>query len=107
MTYGIFGKGHLGKLSIVKDVPGKSRVVGITNYWIQVSLKPLHDSILELIKQVKTDGTYDQLGVINRLPKGEGQRYTSYDLSAATDRLPIEIQRDVLGLFIGKDKARL
>lgn len=32
MSYGVFGKGHLGKLSIVKDVPGKSRVVGITNY---------------------------------------------------------------------------
>lgn len=32
MSFGIFGKGHLGKLSIVKDVPGKSRVVGITNY---------------------------------------------------------------------------
>jgi len=28
----IFGKLHLGKLSIVKDVAGKSRVVGITNY---------------------------------------------------------------------------
>lgn len=107
MRHGFFGKGHLGKLSIVKDVPGKSRVVGITNYWIQVSLKPLHDSILELLRHTNTDGTFDQEGAINRLPTGPGETYSSFDLSAATDRLPIEIQKDILSLYIGKEKANL
>jgi hypothetical protein len=30
--YRMFKGRHMGKLSIVRDVPGKSRVVGITNY---------------------------------------------------------------------------
>jgi hypothetical protein len=102
-----FGKLHLGKLSIVKDVAGKSRVVGITNYWIQVSLKPLHDSILELLKKVPTDGTFGQEEVINRLSQTSKAKFSSFDLSAATDRLPIEVQRDILSLFIGRGMAYL
>lgn len=100
---------HLGRLSIVKDVAGKSRVVGITNYWIQVSLKPLHDSILELLKKVPTDGTYGQEEVITNLFKSQKEHclYSSYDLSAATDRLPLEVQKDILSMFIGKMKSDL
>ncbi|QKI79963.1 RNA-dependent RNA polymerase [Erysiphe necator associated mitovirus 15] len=105
--YRMFKGRNMGKLSIVRDVPGKSRVVGITNYWIQVSLKPLHDAILKLLKEMPTDGTYDQEGVINRLPNGPSEKYSSYDLSAATDRLPIDVQKDVLSLFIGKEKSEL
>lgn len=102
-----FGKLHLGKLSIVKDVAGKSRVVGITNYWIQVSLKPLHDSILELLKKVPTDGTFGQEEVINRLSQTSKAKFSSFDLSAATDRLPLRVQEDILSLFIGRKMAYL
>jgi len=62
-------------------------------------LKPFHDSILSLLKELPTDGTYDQEGVIKRL-FGEGT-YSSYDLSAATDRLPLEVQEDVMRSFFG------
>jgi hypothetical protein len=72
-----------------------------------VSLKPLHDAILKLLKELPTDGTFDQEGVINRLPNGPSEKYSSYDLSAATDRLPIDVQKDVLSLFIGKEKSEL
>lgn len=53
------------------------------------------------------DGTFDQLGPLKRLQKRllEGELKTpaiySYDLSAATDRLPIRVQRDVLSLIFG------
>lgn len=105
--FGFFGDLHLGRLSVVKDVAGKSRVVGITNYWIQVALKPLHDSVMELLKKVPTDGTFDQEGVVNRLPLGSNELYSSFDLSAATDRLPIDVQKDILSHFIGKKRAGL
>jgi hypothetical protein len=91
----------------VKDVAGKSRVVGITNYWIQVSLKPLHDSILELLKKVPTDGTFGQEEVINRLSQTSKAKFSSFDLSAATDRLPLKVQEDILSLFIGRKMAYL
>jgi len=36
-----------------------------------------------------------------------GSKYYSYDLTAATDRLPRDIQRDILELFIGKFLSRV
>jgi len=53
-----------------------------------------------------TDGTYDQLKPVKALID-DGSKYYSYDLSAATDRLPRDIQRDILELFIGKQLASL
>jgi hypothetical protein len=50
------------------------------------------------------DGTFDQLAPIKRLQSKllngelEGQTIYSYDLSAATDRLPARLQRDILNL---------
>jgi hypothetical protein len=96
---------YLGKLSVVTDVAGKSRVIAIINYWIQISLKPLHDSILKLLAEIPTDGTYDQLKPVFDLPKGI--KYSSFDLSSATDRLPIDVQCQVLSHLIGKDKSDL
>jgi len=51
------------------------------------------------------DGTYQQEGVIQRITSS-GIKFSSFDLSSATDRLPMEIQRDVLSLFIGERLAR-
>lgn len=63
-------------------------------------------SILDFLKQLPTDGTYGQEDVVKRILE-PGMKYSSFDLSAATDRLPIEIQKDVLSLFIGKKMAHL
>jgi len=57
------------------------------------------------------DGTFDQtkpLRILNeRIASGEitTPRIYSYDLSAATDRLPIIVQRDILSLIFGKKFA--
>lgn len=95
----------MGKLAVVTDQTGKSRIVGITNYWLQVSLKPIHDLILSLLKVLPTDGTYNQLKPVLDLPCGN--QYSSYDLTAATDRLPIKVQEQVLSLLIGKRLASI
>lgn len=96
---------ELGKLAVVKDVAGKSRVIAIVNYWIQVSLKPLHDAIFKLLEDLPTDGTFNQLDPVFKLPKGI--KYSSYDLTAATDRLPMEVQRQVLSHLIGEERSQL
>jgi hypothetical protein len=51
---------RMGKLSTVYDQAGKARIVAITNWWIQLALKPLHDSIFKALKQWSDiDGTFN------------------------------------------------
>jgi hypothetical protein len=94
----------IAKLSVVYDQAGKARIVGITNWWIQVILEPLHTAILSQLRKIPMDGTFDQIAPVKRLVDSvpSGQRFYSFDLSSATDRLPIDIQRDILNLLIPK-----
>jgi hypothetical protein len=97
---------HVARLTAVFNTAGKARVIGITNYWTQVALYPLHREIFKFLEGVPTDGTYNQLKPIKALVEN-GDSYYSYDLTAATDRLPREIQRDVLSLFIGESLSNV
>jgi hypothetical protein len=89
---------HLGKLAVVRDVAGKARVVAITNWWIQASFKPLHDGLFRMLKRIEQDGTFDQEKPLNLLIERvkPGQKFHCFDLSAATDRLPLDVQRDII-----------
>lgn len=99
------GERYVGRLAAVYNTAGKARVVGITNYWTQCALYPLHKNIFQFLERLPTDGTYDQLKPVKALV--EGPKYFSYDLTAATDRLPRKIQEDVLSLFIGSHLSSL
>jgi hypothetical protein len=93
----------LAKLGVVHDQSGKARIVGITNYWIQIILKPLHDAILSLLKEIPMDGTFNQVAPVNRLMSMKqlnNQKFYSFDLSSATDRLPVDVQADILNLLV-------
>jgi len=91
---------NMGKLSVVYDQAGKARIVAITNWWIQVALKPLHNSIFSLLRRIEEDGTHDQLKPFKKLiGNGSSEMFYSFDLSAATDRLPLEIQTDILNIL--------
>lgn len=87
-------KGISSRLSIVKDKEAKSRVVAILDYWTQSALYPLHRALMGLLRSVKADMTFNQGGFRSHLPKVGP--YYSVDLTAATDRLPVEIQVPVL-----------
>lgn len=83
------------------DQAGKARIVGITNFWIQCLLKPLHSAIFSLLRRLPTDGTFDQEAPIKRLISlvgSSGQKFHSFDLSAATDRIPVDVQADILNI---------
>jgi len=92
---------YLGRLGIVRDQAGKARVVAITTWWIQIALHPLHLAVFEILKGLKQDGTFNQQAPLTLLmslvPKG--QVLYSFDLSAATDRLPIDVQSDILNVL--------
>jgi len=92
---------YLGKLGCVYNVAGKARVVAMTNYWIQVGLKPVHDKIFKILGALESDGTFNQHRCIKRLERSTDKKWSSFDLTAATDRLPLEVQRQVLSMFLG------
>jgi len=99
IVYSLIGvRLKLGKLTVVRDQAGKARVVAIANYWTQVALRPLHEYIFSWLRTLDTDGTFDQHGALTRFlercPKGIV--YHSVDLTAATDRIPVELLAQIL-----------
>jgi hypothetical protein len=102
----ILPKYKMGRLSVVYDQAGKARIVAITNYWIQLCLLPLHNSIFRLLKSKETDGTFNQNAPIERLLalNIKNHKFSCFDLTAATDRIPIDLQEDILRIVC---KSRL
>lgn len=83
----------LGKLGL-KDEPGKVRVFAMVDWWTQVLLRPLHLYIFSILRKIRQDATFDQgrgVRYANRLSQ-LGLKSYCYDLSAATDRLPVLLQ---------------
>jgi len=95
---------ELGKLGIVLDQAGKARIIAICSYWLQLVLKPLHNALFSRLRLIVTDGTFDQHAPLDRLVKlYDGKhKFSCFDLSAATDRLPIRVQRDILNIAVYK-----
>jgi len=103
----IGGFGRLGQLATKVEAAGKVRVFAMVDVWTQSVLKPLHDMISEILKSLPNDGTFDQRAAVDRCflkVKSAGVSY-GYDLSAATDRLPISLQVSILTPLIGKECA--
>jgi len=92
----------LGKLSTKIEAAGKVRVFAMVDIWTQSIMAPLHKALFRFLSQIPTDGTFNQLSPlerVNSLPKEQGR--WSFDLSAATDRLPIDLQKHILSLLTG------
>jgi len=95
---------QLGKLALKKEAAGKMRVFALVDPFTQWALYPLHKVILYVLSKYSMDGTFNQVQPLEYL-KGSKQLY-SLDLSSATDRLPISVQRLLIEkLFKNKDLA--
>jgi hypothetical protein len=87
----------LGRLSKLYEAAGKVRVIAITDWWTQCLLKPLHSSLFEALQSLVTDATFDQTGTLNKVREiCRGRPAFSFDLSSATDRLPVALQVQIL-----------
>lgn len=82
------------KLSFFADKENKVRVIGILDWFSQLSLKPLHDFLMKVLSRIPQDCTNDQGKFIDLISNQE--IYYSIDLSNATDRFPIELIRRLL-----------
>lgn len=95
----------LGRLGIKKEAAGKVRVFAMVDPFTNWLLKPLHKWIFRLIRNWRCDGTFDQLAPILSLEEKGLKSFFCYDLSAATDRLPVTLQKALLGPIIGSSLA--
>jgi len=81
----------------------------MVDVWTQSIFKPLHDALFEILKKIPNDATFNQGAAFKRaISKSQrsGHCY-GFDLSAATDRLPIDLQVSILSGLIGKHLAAL
>lgn len=95
----------LGKLGI-KEEPGKVRVFAMVDWWTQMLLKPIHLAIFELLSKLPTDATMDQDRAVEKGRKmlAKYKFAASYDLSAATDRLPVSLQSILISALFEKPR---
>lgn len=95
----------LRKVFVVQDKEAKSRIVAILDYWSQTVLKTLHDSVFSSLRKIESDMTHDQSSFVSYIEKYKPKKFWCYDLSNATDRFPLELQKAVLKYFLGEDTA--
>jgi hypothetical protein len=88
---------YLGKIGL-KPEASKTRIFAISDYWTQVVLRPLHDALMEQLRGLPTDATWNQDGGAIDIQKwsAEGREMWSFDLTGATDRFPRTLQASLL-----------
>jgi hypothetical protein len=95
-------EGLLGSLSI-REEPGKLRIFAMVDSLTQWVLYPLHKALFSRLSKIPQDGTFNQTAPVERLlsrMEDEGLEHVwSYDLSAATDRIPVLLQEYLLALL--------
>jgi hypothetical protein len=91
----------VGRLSIVKDPECKMRVIAMVDYISQFLLKPIHLAYFRCLRKLPCDRTFTQD------PRGpwldNSELFWSLDLSAATDRLPLYLQKSLFSEVFGDD----
>jgi len=87
-----------GELAILPEKGNKARVIALPHAELQILLKPLHDTISSLLRNIPEDCTYDQTIGANFAKDAlkAGKTVHSVDLSAATDRFPLRLQMALL-----------
>lgn len=92
------------KLEAFPDKELKMRIIAVGDYWSQTVLKPLHHYLFRVLKKIPQDCTFDQgkskLLLLNKL---DNHSYHSIDLTAATDRMPIDLIIQVLSGILPQD----
>lgn len=94
--------GNVGQLQFVQEPAGKLRVFAMTDCFTQSIMQPVHRLLTSILKKIPNDGTSNQNASYARARQKALEHKCSYgyDLSAATDRLPIALQESILaGVF--------
>jgi len=103
--------GALGRLGLKLEPSGKVRVFAMVDWWTQSFMSPIHKWLFKILRTIREDATFDQESAVQRFSELVKTRSIknvySFDLSAATDRLPLLVQIKLLGSFISERTATL
>lgn len=97
----------IGKLGLKDEAAGKVRAFAMTDPVTQWMMRPLHEFLFGILKRMPQDGTFDQEAPIRRLQDLGYTNFWSFDLSAATDRLPLLLQATLISKLITSHGANL
>nr|UPW42279.1 MAG: putative RNA dependent RNA polymerase [Xisha Islands farmland mitovirus 2] len=94
--------GYWGQLSLKEEAAGKLRVFAMVDNLTQSILKPLHLALFDLLAKIPNDGTFDQDKSVERSRDKaiKAKCAFSFDLSAATDRLPAVLSAEILSKIL-------
>jgi len=97
----------LSQFALKKEAAGKIRLFALIDSITQTILSPLHEMLFDLLKAIPNDGTFDQdASVIRSQVKATASNCAySFDLTAATDRLPAKLTAQIIAGITGKDIA--
>lgn len=100
-----FAGSPFGQFSLKQEPAGKLRIFAMVDSITQSMLSPLHDFMFSVLRVIPNDGTFDQESSIRRSQTKAQQSgmALSYDLSAATDRLPVDLTVKILSLIFSEE----
>jgi len=98
--YGFLSQ-FIRKLVSFAEYEGKTRIIGLCDYWSQAALEPLATTFFKILHTLPTDQTFDQSDGCKELSFHGSRTYYSYDLTAFTDRFPFEIISNLLSTMFG------
>lgn len=104
------GEGQgLSQFAVKKEAAGKIRLFALLDSISQSVLAPLHDMLFALLRIIPNDGTFDQEASIKRSQQKalEANCAFSFDLTAATDRLPAKLTAQIIAGITGMNIAVL
>nr|BBG56023.1 RNA dependent RNA polymerase [Fusarium boothii mitovirus 1] len=93
----------LSQFAVKEEAAGKLRVFALLDSISQSALKPLHEFLFDILRRLPNDGTFDQDASVKRSNEKFSQFGIAYsfDLSAATDRLPVDLTGSILEQLVG------
>lgn len=97
------GTHALSQFAIKEEAAGKIRLFALMDSITQTFMRPLHDALFDVLRAMPNDGTFDQEASIRRSQskaKAAGMAY-SFDLTAATDRLPAALSAEIISVIFG------
>ncbi|UBZ25882.1 RNA-dependent RNA polymerase [Fusarium mangiferae mitovirus 3] len=91
-------KNPFGQFAIKKEAAGKVRVFALVDSITQSVMKPLHLALFKVLNSLPNDGTFDQDASVTRcsIKAAEAGKAYSFDLSSATDRLPVVLTGNII-----------
>jgi hypothetical protein len=96
---------RFAQFAIKEEAAGKVRVFALLDSLSQTFLRPLHDELFEILKEIPNDGTFNQDASVIRCQEKAmefGSAY-SFDLTAATDRIPASLSAKIIEALFSND----